>query len=279
MQNGATLLVVAPWLSQTTREALQDRGISFLDLTGNVLVRAERPAVYVRLQGAQRDPAPRPQSAATLQGAKARRLVRTLVDHRPPYRLTQLAAVTGLSQSYVSKLLDTLHDQALVDRPRRGEVKDVAWFRLLDVAGRSYTPFRNSQATPFVAPAGAAAFYKQLASDPDAPTVAVTGAFAAREVAPVAGAAQLAVYSTELEELRRFGRLVPTDEGADVVVLHPDDAWVMRGTRTVGGLPHVALSQLVLDCVNGPGRLPEQGEAVLRWMVDHEQQWRARSLS
>jgi hypothetical protein len=42
----------------------------------------------------------------------------------------------------------------------------------------------------------------------------------------------------------------------------------------VDGIGHVALSQLVMDCANGPGRLPEEGAAVLEWMQANEEAWR-----
>src|SRR2546427_5438006 len=52
------ILVIAPWLSPRTRELLAERGMSFLDLTGNAQVRLDNPALYISSQGASRDPAP-----------------------------------------------------------------------------------------------------------------------------------------------------------------------------------------------------------------------------
>lgn len=272
-KHAAPLLVAAPWLSQRTREVLETHNISYLDLTGNVLLRIERPAVFVHLHGANRDPAPPPRSVARLQGPKARRLARVLAEHTPPYGLTGLATLTGLSQGYVSRLLDALNDEALIDRPRRGDVLEVDWPAVLGTAAEQYVPLRSSSALTYMSPNGAARAYDELKLSSNTP-LAVTGAFAARAIAPVAGAAQLVVYCEEPEELRKAARLVPADQNADVVLLRPDDPWILQGLRRVDGVPHVALSQLVLDCANGPGRLPEQGEAVLEWMKNHESSWR-----
>lgn len=41
----------------------------------------------------------------------------------------------------------------------------------------------------------------------------------------------------------------------------------------------MALSQLVVDCPARPGRLPAEGEAVLRYMGEHEHEWRDTGLS
>jgi hypothetical protein len=256
----------------------QETGISFLDLTGNVSLTVRRPTVFVRTQGADRDPSPHPQSVPTLHGPKVRRLVRTLTDFRPPYRSTALAEFSDLSLSYVSKLLDRLNDEAMLDRPGRGEVERVDWPRLLMAAAEEYTPLRGRSAWTFVAPSGAAKLYVRLA-EPDAPDALVTASFAARNIAPISGAAQLVLYCDDPDAMRTFGRLVPSNEGADVVLIRPDDPWVKQGTHTVDGVAHVAPSQLVLDCANGPGRVPEQGRAVLGWMREHEDHWRNPMLT
>lgn len=58
LMRNPTVLVVAPWLSPRTRALLEDAGYSYLDFTGNVRFRVDRPTVYIRLQGADRDPRP-----------------------------------------------------------------------------------------------------------------------------------------------------------------------------------------------------------------------------
>ncbi|NMO50437.1 hypothetical protein HH310_04425 [Actinoplanes sp. TBRC 11911] len=278
LDSGATLLVVAPWLSRRTQEVLERRGVSFLDLAGNVSLTVRRPTVFVRTQGSDRDPSPHPQPAPTLRGPKARRLVRTLTDFQPPYRLTALAEFNELSLGYVSKLIDRLNDEAILDRPGRGEVERVDWPTLLMAAAQEYTPWSGRSAWTFVSPSGAAKLYERL-TDPGAPETLVTASFAARIIAPISGAAQLVLYCDDPDAMRTFGRLVPSNQGADVVLIRPDDRWVRQGARTVDGVKHVAPSQLVLDCANGPGRVPEQGRAVVEWMRGHEDHWRNPMLT
>jgi hypothetical protein len=271
-------LVLAPWLSPRARELLDQGGYSYVDLTGNVCLRIERPPVYVRLQGADRDPAPEARPPARLSGPRARRLVRLLVDAAPPYRLTDLVAASGLSKGYVSTLLETLADQALIERDRRGSVRDVAWPALLTVAADSYQLLRNNAAGTYVAPGGPAALYERLCAA-GAPRAVVTGSFAAAAIDPVAAPAQLVVYVTDPPAVRRFGRLLPAGRGADVVLLRAEDeVSQLRGTRAVGGAEHVAHSQLVLDCLGGNGRLPEEAAGVLSWMRADTMAWRSPRL-
>ncbi|MER5701040.1 hypothetical protein ABT023_03655 [Micromonospora sp. NPDC002296] len=272
------ILVVTPWLSPRSRALLEERGYSYLDLTGNIHLRAERPAVFVRMQGADRDPYPAQRGPARLHGPKARRLVRLLADVAPPLRLTDLARIGGLNRGYVSSLLQSLDDQAIVDRERRGTVTEVDWPALLVAASERYDLLKTNASTLFVAPAGAGELFKRLGDD-DAPPAVITGSFAASAVAPVAAAAQLVLYTSDPAEMRNFGRLLPADRGADVVLLRPEDEAQLARSRRVSGRTHVGLSQLVLDCLGGNGRLPEEGHALIDWMQKHESQWRLRDLT
>ncbi|WP_280905817.1 helix-turn-helix domain-containing protein, partial [Streptomyces sp. SAI-117] len=127
-----SLLVMAPWISPKTQDLLRTHGINYLDLTRNVWIRADRPAIFIYTEGQTRAPRSASQSspAVTLSGSKAERLVRILADVRPPYRATDLAEATGLSLAYVSRLLGTLEDQLLIQRDGR-TIRKVNWQGLL----------------------------------------------------------------------------------------------------------------------------------------------------
>ena len=64
--------------------------------------------------------------------------------------------------------------------------------------------------------------------------------------------------------------LSPADEGANVVFLRPPNTVPYLLTETVDGLTYAAPSQIVIDCLSGPGRMPAEGEAVLEWMSSAE---------
>lgn len=272
------ILVIAPWLSPRARALLTERGYSYLDLTGNVHLRAERPAVFIKLQGADRDPHPAQRGAARLHGPKARRLVRLLTDVAPPLRLTDLARVGGLNRGYVSTLLQSLDEQAMVDRDRKGTVVDVDWPALLLAASERYGLLKNNASALFVAPRGADELFRRLEDD-DAPPAVITGSFAASAVAPVAAPTQLVLYTSDPAAMREFGQLLPADRGADVVLLRPEDESQLARPRRISGRVHIGLSQLVLDCLGGNGRLPEEGHALIDWMRKHESRWRLRDLA
>ncbi len=104
---------------------------------------------------------------------------------------------------------------------------------------------------------------------------------AAEAIAPVTVGEQLMIYVP--------GRIHAPDavanrlsllrsETGDVVLMRAANDIVFAGRRKVRGIWSVALSQLVLDCLSGPGRLSAAGDAVLEYMRAHEPEWRAPSL-
>ena len=118
------ILVVAPWLSPRTRDLLDAEGVNYLDLTGNARVQLENPALCPDIGSRTRSfagaatPSSRPRS-------KAGRLIRTMVDVRPPYGVRELAEATRLAPGYVSRLLEALDEDALIERTDRGRVQSV----------------------------------------------------------------------------------------------------------------------------------------------------------
>ncbi|WLQ38581.1 helix-turn-helix domain-containing protein (plasmid) [Streptomyces castrisilvae] len=273
-----SLMVMAPWISPKTQDLLRAHGISYLDLTRNVWIRADRPAIFIYTEGQMRAPrsASPSSSAVTLSGSKAERLVRILADVRPPYRASDLAEATGLSLAYVSRLLGALEDQLLIRRDGR-TIHTVNWQGLLRARAEHSHLLNLNPYSGFIAPNGIDYLLNQLRNAfASRHLIAITGSYAAREVAPLSVGGQLMVYIRPdhfSDELVDHLGLLEVKQQADVLFLDAHDPVVFWNSRTVGGLRHVALSQLALDCLSGPGRLPAEGEAVLERMAAHEQ-WR-----
>lgn len=270
------ILVVAPWLSQRTQELLSDQGLNYLDLTGNALIRLDNPTAYLQAQGAAKDPNPPQRSKARVRGPKAGRLIRLLVDVRPPYGVRDLAAAADLAPGYVSRLLDTLDDEALAARSERGRVEFVDIGRLVRRWVESYDVFRSNKAQRYLAPAGAASALDQLRTV--GTRSAVTGSFAAGRLAPVAAPALLAVYADDPRAVVDALGLIPAEQGANVALLTPFDPAVWERASLVDGLAYVAPSQAAADCLTGNGRMPAEGEALLQWMTENESLWRLDKL-
>jgi hypothetical protein len=272
------ILAVSPWMSSRSQELLAKEGINFIDLTGNARIKLENPALYISAVGAARNPQPMPRGQARVRGPKAARLIRLLVDVRPPYGVSEIAAVTGLTQGYVSRLLDALDRDALVERTRRGRVQDADMAGLLRRWAESYDVLRSNDASTFLAPGGANDALSQLA-ELSGPSVAVTGSFAAVRLAPVAAPALLIAYCKEIEALAKTLGLLPADEGVNVVLLRAFDPVVWERETEDAGLRYVAPSQAAVDCLTGTGRMPAEGEALIAWMAENESRWRLSSIT
>jgi DNA-binding transcriptional ArsR family regulator len=277
MYANVPILLVAPWLSQGTQQRLREGGVNYLDLTGNAWISLENPTLLITTQGDRRDPSPPPASKLTVRGPKAGRLIRWLIDVRPPYGVRDLASATKLSPSYVSRLLDTLDEEALIERSKRGTVESLDVARLLRRWTETYSVLRANESKPFIAPRGAADALDHMCKLPY--LTAVTGSFAAVRRAPVAAPALLAVYADEPAGLADALGLLPADSGANVVLLKPYDPVVWQRQSVTDGISYVADSQAAADCLTGNGRMPAEGEALLKWMTANESTWRLSDLS
>lgn len=286
----SAVLVIAPWLSPRTREVLMELGYNYLDLTGNVSLRLHMPPVIIRTDGASNNPdrAAR-QHVQQLRGARAGRLVRLLADAAPPYRATELAEVSRVSLSYVSRLLDALEEEALITRDGR-LIVEVDWPQLIRARASQFELLKANSYVGMVAQGGTDDVLRRLRVNweaiEDIGPVAITGSFAARKLVPeVAVGGQLMMYAPPdpqingaFEKISALTGLLRTKSGADVLLLRPSNNVVFERRRNVDGNPHVAISQLAIDCLSGTGRMPAEGEALVQYMESHVSEWRARNL-
>ena len=271
-------LVYAEWISPRTRELLRERQVGYVDGTGNADVRLSRPALTIRTDGADRDPNPRPTSGPTLRGPRAWALMRTVAEIRPPYTAGDLAASLGIDKGYVSKVLQALAADRLIEREPRRPVTDVAWEALLRQIVSSYSLFDSNETTTWVASSGPAQLLDDLARK-NSRRWAVSGSFAASGLTSVTAPQSAVIYTDDAERLAKLARLLPTDTGANVVLAQPFDPIVFDRVRTDGGYPRVSIAQTAIDLLTGNARMPEEGEALLGWMRRNESTWRSTSLT
>ncbi|MFE4822892.1 hypothetical protein ACFRFU_42060 [Streptomyces sp. NPDC056704] len=278
-------VVITPWIAPRVQLMLRENGIGYIDLTGNTSLRVTRPAIVIYTEGDTRPPrsSPARNTKATLAGPKVGRLVRLLADVAPPYRAGELAESARLSLPYVSRLLDTLEDQLLIRRDGR-VITDVDWPQLLRARAEHLNLLRHNPYVGMVAPMGIPPVLNglhRLAKEHNEQIV-ITGSYAARLIAPISVGGQLMVYvppgpHTPDDVGDELG-LLRVDKGADVLLLRAHDEVVFERTVWESGLHRVALSQLVLDCLSGPGRMPAEGEAVLARMQEDPHLWRSEQL-
>ncbi|HUY62043.1 MAG TPA: helix-turn-helix domain-containing protein [Candidatus Dormibacteraeota bacterium] len=276
-QSRTPLLVVAPVLSARTRQRLRDAGILYLDLTGPTFLTMASPGLHVELAGPSRAAAPRAASGPTLRGPRAGRVLRLLADVVPPYGVGELARAAGVSLAYTSRLLEGLDAEALLTRGRRGRVEAVDWAGLLRRWAEAYALLRTHTGVGAIARHGVPAVLDALRGQ--AGPWAITGSYAAVRLAPVAAPALLAVYTGDPSAWLEPLQLLAAPSGHDVVLLRPADRFVYARAHEADGLRYAGPSQVALDCLTGPGRMPAEGEALLTWMAAHPTGWQLPALA
>jgi hypothetical protein len=251
---------------------LEAERVSYIDLAGNI--RLELQNLFVAVEKATRNPSPTKTPPPGLRGASGGRVLRVLVDARPPYALTDIAKAAGVDGGYTSRILDALSDEALIEREPRGKVTKTDWPALLRERAQHLNLLGSRAAQGYISPRGTREALNVLSNRPPAESWAITGSFAAAEVAPVAAPSLLVLYAMNPTAVAADLGLLPADDGANVVLIRPSNYGPFDRTRRKDDLVWAGLSQVVLDCLSGNGRMPAEGEALIDWMSENEPAWR-----
>jgi hypothetical protein len=256
-------LVVAPFLGERTRERLDQVGVGYVDLTGNMRLSLDRPTVFIRTAGAERSPWRQGRAARALDGIKACRLVRALCDGTPPFGVRALAARAGTDPGYVSRLLEQLDREELIERTPRGPVTAVDVAGLLRRWTVDYRFEDANRAFPCAHPHGVPATLARLAAASF--PYAITGRAGAAALLDSALPASLTVYVDNPERVARTVGARPVDDSraANLILLQPFDGIVFEETWERDGLRFAARAQIVADLLGSRPPGPAQADAVL----------------
>ena len=158
----AVPIVAASYLSPRTRTLLRNRGVGYIDTTGNVRIEASTPGLFISADGVDRDPWPRDHKLQSLRGRGAARAVRAIVDTIPPYGVRELAQSTSVSAPTLSRVLDLLEREAIVTRVR-GAVSAVDWQGAIRRWTEDYDQTESNTSTMALEPRGLTALEKSSA--------------------------------------------------------------------------------------------------------------------
>jgi hypothetical protein len=268
-------MLLARYLAPQVRDELTRIGVSYGDVTGNIMLSAVEPGIFLSDRGEDRDPARSPgRPRGTLKGDPAARVVRALLDYSRQWRVRDLIAESGASTGAAYRVLDYLDREGLADR-EDGLWSVPSWERLLRAWADDYNFLAENTVTRYIDPRGVEHFQESL-QEGSVP-YAVTGAAASRVWTSVAPIRSIFVYVPDAGRASEQWGIRPTETGANVVLLEPRSAKavVFERARTFAeGFWHVAPAQVATDLLNGPGRDPQEAEELIRWMRDNEPEWR-----
>ncbi len=267
-------LLVSSYLSPRTRELLEASGTNYVDRTGNVLVTLSGPAVFIRTSGADTDPSPVESKLRSLKGPAASRVVRALLDFKPPYGISGLAERAGSPLSTVHRVVDLLDVEGLLEREPRGPITSVDWEGLLQRWITEYGLSDSNRVERYIEPRGLERLLDRLRSSQL--DYAVTGSLAATRLAPIAATRLGTVFvEGDTADAAETLGLTPTDVGANVFLIEPFDPVALERGEVDDGIRYAAPSQVAADLAKSPGRGPSESAALVKWMAANEDAWRS----
>jgi len=271
-------LVVARYLAAPLQGWLTERNMSYADATGNMRIVLSKPALFLRDVGAQKDPWRGPgRPKGNLTGRSAARVVRALVDFRPPYTVPGLMKLATTPSGNTYRAVDFIGEQDLLTRGDDGTITDIRWRALLERWSKDYGFTRLRGVSTYLAPRGLPDLMKRLADlEDDAPAgrYAVTGSLATPKWEAYAPARNAMIYAERPEQLASYADLRRVDAGANVIIAPAEETAAFDRTQQLDGTVIVAPSQAAVDLLTAPGRGPEEARALLDWMVRNESDWR-----
>jgi hypothetical protein len=273
-EDDAVLVLAARYLAPATRERIAAAGAGYVDLTGNLQLAADRPALLIKDRGADRDPWRGPgRPRGTLKGPPAARVVRALIDFTPPYTVPELTERAGASTGATYRVVEFLEQQELLARQPRGPITDVRWREVLERWSRDYGFAQSNTVTTFLEPRGLSALTDRLAQRQTLDYV-LTGSLAAERFAAYAPARLAMLYVRDAAAAAELLELRPTESGANVALASGDYDVVFEREQVIDGVRIAAVSQVAVDLLTGPGRNPSEAAALLDWMTANESAWR-----
>lgn len=269
-------LVAGRYLSPQVRADLTQLGLAYVDATGNMRIALDRPAIFLSDRVTDRDPWRGPgRPRGSLKGEPASRTVRTLVDYRGPLSISDLIKLSGASTGATYRVRDYLIEEGLLEQLPDATYRAPDWQKLLREWASDYAlPPASTRA--FIAPRGIESL-RAKAADADDFRYAATGSLANEEWAPYAPTKLARLYVHDIDAAATWLDLRPTDIGQNVLLIEPKDSHsiVFENTWTArDGVTLAAPSQVAVDLLNGPGRNPAEGEALIAWMAANEEAWR-----
>jgi hypothetical protein len=270
----AVPMLVGRHLSLAARTWLDEHDASYADATGNVRIAINRPALFIRAQGAAHDPWRGPgRPRGSLRGPAAARILRALVDFAPPVSVPELARRAGASTGSTYRVAELLEEETLIERTLRGPIHTVRWRNLIRRWSKDYGFQQSNSIRPCLHPRGLDAVIQCLSSA-EKLRYAITGSLTAQRFAPHAPPRLAMVYVDDPDRAQKLLELRSVDSGANVLLATGDYDVVYDRLDNDGGLRFVSPSQAAVDLLTAPGRSPAEAETLLDWMESHEPEWR-----
>ena len=262
-------LLITPALSGRSRELLKQRNVSYADCNGNI--RLSSDGFFIdRESGAKNFENARSNlQRSSLRGPITGRLIRYLLDARPPLKVRDIAYATNVNPGNVSRLLKLLERERLINREGRGMVANVDWEALIRQWSEALKRDRHYSAT--IEPHGIETFTRYLRTKMP---YAITGSYGAALIAPAARASSIDVHVESADLwIRDIGLRIAEGYG-NIRLIEAFDEVVFERTLERNGLIVANPSQVAADLLTLPKRSDDEYDSLINWMKHNESSWR-----
>lgn len=268
-------VVAAPFISRDLREELRRAGIGYIDATGNIDLRSNRPGLFITSTGDDRNPWPTDRPARSVRAPKAARVVRVLTDFPEPLGARRVAELAQVDAGYASRVMRMLREEGILTAAPRGAVTKVDRVALVRRWATDYDTIRSNRVlrTFYARDLGTLVLAIRDRARSSSFKYAFTGSWAAGRFAPVTGTRLLACFVERPEGLAESLNLRLGEDLSNVWLMEPYDPVVYERGGWEQGINLAAPAQVLVDLMTSPGRGPAEADAYLSWLRANDPLW------
>jgi hypothetical protein len=273
---GGTLpIVLSPFVPPGVRRQLERDGMSYWDPTGNLLLQSSDPFIWVRREGASKNPNSVAAGAGlrSLKGRSASEVIVHLLANGRAGTVRDLARESGVSLGTASRVVSLLRDEDLLKSTGDGPLVVRDPLRLAQRWTEEYSFAKTYRAKRYFSILGSdVALARLRASDS---TYALTGLAAQSlwyesqsRVTPLPSS-ELWLYTDDVERVERIADLVPDDENGTILVAQTNFLQSGRENyQSVGNIRSARPWRVVGDLMSLSGRYAAAGTDFARELID-----------
>jgi hypothetical protein len=254
-------ILVAPYLSDTSRQICKDAGIGCIDLAGNAFLSFKK--IYIDRSGIP-NPFPAARLSKSVFSPKSSRILRVLLsDPTKRWYVEEISQAAGISIGLTSRVKQALLEKEWI----KGEKKRFYLVKFEEVLDEWIKNYSYTKSQSF-------SFYSSLSEDQLEEAIKKEcikrkckyglGLFSgARKVAPFVRFLRFFAYiGGDIETIAKNLQLKKVETGPNVTLLRPYDEGVFYALQNINSINVVSDIQLYLDLKSYKGRGEEAAQAI-----------------
>lgn len=262
----AFYLFMAPYISETSAEAMREKKYGYMDLSGNCYIFTKRILIYITGKKNNYIELRTQKNYFSKSASAASVIMRTILhDHKKIWQVRELSEVTGKAIGTVSNVKSFLLDHAWIEELPGGfrvcNVKEMLYEWAKDYQKKNSRSFEYYTLDNIPELEAAIAKWNDMHG-----TAAVLGAFsAAARYAPTVRYNKVHVYveQQDFEEFVTDLNMEPVAFGGNVNITIPHDETPCMFSENINGSIVTSPVQTVIDLLTASGRGEEAADAII----------------